>query len=71
MIVIKSIAIIKGTITNIGGYGTVDDGLRREVALADRDCLQMMKHVRIESCFNMQAAMDSKNRLIVNYLVTK
>jgi len=38
MIVIKSIAIIKGTITNIGDSGTVDVGLRREVALTDPDC---------------------------------
>jgi hypothetical protein len=30
----------------------------------------MMNHGRVESCYNMQAAVDSKNHLIVNYLVT-
>jgi transposase len=41
-----------------------------EVALSDPDCRQMMNHGRVESCYNMQAAVDSKNHLIVNYLVT-
>ena len=41
-----------------------------EVALTDPDCRQMMNHGRVESCYNMQAAVDSKNHLIVNYLVT-
>jgi transposase len=41
-----------------------------EVALTDSDCRQMMNHGRVESCYNMQAAVDSKNHLIVNYLVT-
>jgi transposase len=40
-----------------------------EVALTDSDCRQMMNHGRVESCYNMQAAVDSKNHLIVNYLV--
>ena len=31
---------------------------------------QMMSHGRVESCYNLQAAVDSKNHLIVNYLVT-
>jgi transposase len=41
-----------------------------EVALTDPDCRQMMNHGRVESCYNLQAAVDSKNHLIVNYLVT-
>lgn len=41
-----------------------------EVALTDSDCRQMMNHGRVESCYNMQAAVDPKNHLIVNYLVT-
>jgi transposase len=41
-----------------------------EIALTDLDCRQMMNHGRVESCYNMQAAVDSKNHLIVNYLVT-
>jgi transposase len=43
---------------------------QKEVALTDPDCRQMMSHGRVESCYNMQAAVDSKNHLIVNYLVT-
>jgi transposase len=43
---------------------------QKEVALTDQDCRQMMNHGRVESCYNMQAAVDSKNHLIVNYLVT-
>jgi transposase len=43
---------------------------QKEVALIDADCRQMMNHCRVESCYNMQAAVDSKNHLIVNYLVT-
>jgi transposase len=41
-----------------------------EVALTDPDCRQMKNHGRVESCYNLQAAVDSKNHLIVNYLVT-
>jgi hypothetical protein len=40
---------------------------QKEVALTDQDCRQMMNHGRVESCYNMQAAVDSKNHLIVNY----
>jgi len=43
---------------------------QKEVALTDPDCRQMKNHGRVESCYNMQAAVDSKNHLIVNYLVT-
>jgi transposase len=43
---------------------------QKEVAITDSDCRQMMNHGRVESCYNMQAAVDSKNHLIVNYLVT-
>jgi transposase len=43
---------------------------QKEIALTDPDCRQMMSHGRVESCYNMQAAVDSKNHLIVNYLVT-
>ena len=43
---------------------------QKEVALTDPDCRQMMNHGRVESCYNLQAAVDSKNHLIVNYLVT-
>ena len=42
----------------------------REVALTDPDCRQMMNHGRVEPCYNLQTAVDSKNHLIVNYLVT-
>jgi hypothetical protein len=40
---------------------------QKEIALTDPDCRQMMNHGRVESCYNMQAAVDSKNHLIVNY----
>ena len=43
---------------------------QKQVALTDADCRQMMNHGRVESCYNMQAAVDSKNHLIVNYLGT-
>lgn len=43
---------------------------QKQVSLTDPDCRQMMNHSRVESCYNMQAAVDSKNHLIVNYLVT-
>ena len=43
---------------------------RKEASLTDPDCRQMMNHGRVESCYNMQAAVDAKNHLIVNYLVT-
>jgi transposase len=43
---------------------------QKQIALTDPDCRQMMNHGRVESCYNMQAAVDSKNHLIVNYLVT-
>ena len=33
---------------------------QKEVALTDPDCRQMMNHGRVESCYNMQAAVDSK-----------
>jgi hypothetical protein len=42
---------------------------QREVALTDPECRQMMNHGRVQSCYNLQAAVDSKNHLIVNYLV--
>jgi transposase len=50
--------------------GKMEKTGQKEVALADPDCRQMMSHGRVESCYNMQAAVDSKNHLIVNYLVT-
>ena len=50
--------------------GRMDKTGQKEVALTDPDCRQMMNHGRVESCYNMQAAVDSKNHLIVNYLVT-
>jgi transposase len=48
----------------------MEKSAQKEVALTDPDCRQMMNHGRVESCYNMQAAVDSKNHLIVNYLVT-
>jgi transposase len=48
----------------------MEKSAQTEVALTDSDCRQMMNHGRVESCYNMQAAVDSKNHLIVNYLVT-
>lgn len=30
----------------------------------------MMNRGRVDSCYNLQVAVDSKNHLIVNYLVT-
>ena len=50
--------------------GKIEKSGQKEVALTDLDCRQMMNHGRVESCYNMQAAVDSKNHLIVNYLVT-
>ena len=50
--------------------GRMEKTGQKEVALTDPDCRQMMNHGRVESCYNMQAAVDSKNHLIVNYLVT-
>lgn len=50
--------------------GKMEKNGQKEVALTDPDCRQMMNHGRVESCYNMQAAVDSKNHLIVNYLVT-
>jgi transposase len=50
--------------------GKMEKTGQKEVALTDSDCRQMMNHGRVESCYNMQAAVDSKNHLIVNYLVT-
>ena len=49
---------------------TMEKSGQKEVALTDPDRRQMMNHGRVESCYNMQAAVDSKNHLIVNYLVT-
>jgi transposase len=43
---------------------------QKDIALTDPDCRQMMNHGRVESCYNLQTAVDSKNHLIVNYLVT-
>jgi transposase len=43
---------------------------QNDIALTDPDCRQMMNHGRVESCYNLQTAVDSKNHLIVNYLVT-
>jgi transposase len=48
----------------------MEKSCQKEVALTDPDCRQMMNHGRVESCYNMQAAVDSKNHLIVNYVVT-
>ena len=50
--------------------GKMEKSGQKEVAITDPDCRQMMNHGRVESCYNMQAAVDSKNHLIVNYLVT-
>jgi hypothetical protein len=43
---------------------------KKEIALTDPDCRLMMNHGRVEACYNLQTAVDSKNHLIVNYLVT-
>jgi len=43
---------------------------QKEVALTDSDCRLMMNHGRVEAYYNLQAAVDSKNHLIVNYLVS-
>ena len=43
---------------------------QKEIALTDPDCRLMMNHGRVEACYNLQAAVDSKNHLIVNYLVS-
>jgi transposase len=43
---------------------------QKEIALTDPDCRQMMNHGRVEACYNLQTAVDSKNHLIVNYLVS-
>jgi transposase len=43
---------------------------QKEIALTDPDCRLMMNHGRVEACYNLQTAVDSKNHLIVNYLVS-
>ena len=43
---------------------------QKEIALTDPDCRLMMNHGRIEPCYNVQAAVDDKNHLIVDYKVT-
>ena len=48
--------------------GRMEKSGQKEMALTDADCRQMMNHGG--DCYNMQAAVDPKNHLIVNYLVT-
>jgi transposase len=43
---------------------------QKEISLTDPDCRLMMNHGRVEACYNLQTAVDSKNHLIVNYLVS-
>jgi transposase len=41
-----------------------------EVSLTDPECRLMKNRGRVEPCYNVQAAVDAKNRLIVDYKVT-
>ena len=50
--------------------GKMQTSGQREVALTDPQCRLMKNHGRIEPCYNVQAAVDSKNHLIVDYLVS-
>jgi transposase len=50
--------------------GKMETSGQKEVALTDPECRLMMNHGRIEPCYNVQAAVDSKNHLIVDYKVT-
>jgi transposase len=43
---------------------------QKEVALTDPECRLMKNHGRIEPCYNVHAAVDEKNHLIVDYAVT-
>lgn len=43
---------------------------QKEVSLTDEDCRLMKNRGKTEPCYNVQAAVDSKNHLIVNYEVT-
>ncbi len=49
--------------------GTEQSG-QREIALTDSECRLMKNHGRIEPCYNVEAAVDAKNHLIVDYKVT-
>ena len=43
---------------------------QKEVAFTDPECRLMKNHGKIEPCYNVQAAVDAKNHLIVDYKVT-
>jgi hypothetical protein len=43
---------------------------QKEVAFTDSECKLMKNHGRIEPCYNVQAVVDAKNHLIVDYKVT-
>ena len=43
---------------------------QNEVALTDPECRLMKNRGRIEPCYNVQAAVDTRNHLIVDYAVT-
>jgi transposase len=50
--------------------GSMENSNQKEAALTDPDCRLMMNHGRIEPSYNVQAAVDSKNHLIVDYTIT-
>ncbi len=50
--------------------GKMEKSSQRDVALTDPECRLMMNHGRIEPCYNVQTAVDSKNHLIADYKVT-
>lgn len=43
---------------------------QNEVSLTDADCRLMKNHGKTEPCYNVEAAVDGKNHLIVSYEVT-
>lgn len=66
----KLAALLEKKETSQEILGKMEKSGKEEVALTDPDCRQMINHGRVEACYNLQAAVDSKNHLIVNYLVT-
>ena len=47
----------------------MDETGGREISLTDPDSRMMMSHGRLEICYNVQTAVDSKNKLIADYEV--
>jgi len=50
--------------------GKMQKAGQKEVAFTDPECRLMKNRGKIEPCYNVQAAVDAKNHLIVDYKVT-